>query len=76
MNQNNINFANMSNGSSNQQYNLERKRQKTTGDVQKDEQPDPKGVAKASPNFKDIPKDDGQDAAAKAKAIAENTEKV
>jgi hypothetical protein len=79
MNQNNINFANMSNGSSNQQYNLERKRQKVTGDVQKDEQPvvpDPKGVAKASPNFKDIPKDDEQDAEAKAKALAENTKKV
>ena len=77
MNENNINFANMSNGSSNQQYSLERKRTKVTGDV-KDEKPvaDPKGLAKASPNFKEIPKDDEQDEAAKAKAIAENTKKV
>lgn len=77
MNQNNLNFANMSNGNSNSQYNLERKRTKVTGDV-KDEQPviDPKGLAKASPNFKEIPKDDEQDSEAKAKAIAEKTTKV
>lgn len=77
MNENNINFANMSNGSSNQQYNLERKCTKITGDV-KDEKSvvDPKGLAKASPNFKEIPKDYEQDEAAKAKAIAENTKKI
>ena len=77
MNENNLNFANMSNGSSNQQYNLDRKRTKVTGDV-KDEQPiaDPKGLAKASPNFKEIPKDNEQDPEAKAKALAEKTTKV
>lgn len=75
MSENNLNFASMANGGVGDQVNLERKRQKATGDV-KDEQPDQKGLAKASPKFQEIPKENEQDEQAKARALAEKTIKI
>ena len=82
MTKNNLDFASMSSGGSNARYHTDRKeveieRMKTTGDIKKEEPvADLKGVAKASPNFKPVIKDEEQDAEAKAKALAEKTKPV
>jgi hypothetical protein len=83
MTKNKLDFSTMSNGGVNARYNTNRKDveiepMKTTGDIKEElKLPDPNGVAKASPAFKEVEKPKEEvDEAAKAKAIAENSKKV
>jgi len=80
MDKNKTDFSTMSNGTVNARYNTDRKTvevepMKATGDI-KDQLPDPKGVAKASPKFQRVEAEDTQSEEEKKKALAQNTQKV
>jgi len=77
---NKTDFSVMSNGGVNARYNTDRRNvdvepMKATGDV-KEELPDPKGLAKASPRFQEVKADDEQSDDEKKKALAQNSQKI